>query len=800
MLLNNLKIAFRIFTRHRLYGIINVACLSVASAFCLFAAIYVRDEFSYDKFHANGDDIYALYRMDFKADNVNPEPGLFDTSPIEGVTKSLSNSLPFITLLSEGIPELESLITSEYNSTQIQKDGKNLSEGVRYVGETFFTTFSFDFIHGDAFTALSDPSKVVITEEVAIRYFGQTEVLGKAFRIGTTEPKEYLISGVIRKPENSSISLNIVLRSEQSANYKQHKDNWGYSSTVAFLHLKEGTDPSLVEEKVNSIYKERFQDRINGQRKALSLSDDNPVVQYGLKNIEDLYLDPSLRFGKSSSPLYSYVLIGVALMITLIACLNYSAINISLINTRLAEVTIRKVVGSSKRQLVAQFFTETFLVALIAMLVGYSLMQLLLPLFSDLTSKVIVFSLADHMIFLAGAVVAALFLGMLAGAYPALLLAGIKLSQGLKGRSTYRIKPRLIQTMVVFQFMLGIFFIAMSSTMRQQLKYINSKDLGFDKEQVAYISNAWGITPKLKQVFNTEPSIINSVGAGGIFDSGKSLSTIVSREIEYRVNNILVDYDFFKTMGVSFVSGRAFDPALSREAEAQKFIVNERLYDIVKEDTLFNSLTDNVIGIVKDFHFESLNQQIEPMMFSLMDPNYLSVMYVKLRANGIEEGLAAMKRGWDEVAPEREFDYKFLDKYLEANYKDSQRWGKIIDISAIIAVIIACSGLFGLTGIHVMNRTKEIGIRKVLGANLGSLLFLLNKQTLLLILLASALSFPAWTYFSNQWLESYAYHVSLGAWVFILSGIACLLIVLLTVSFHGFRTSRINPAQLLRDE
>lgn len=799
MLLNNLKIALRIFTRYKLYGIINMAGLSVAVAFCLLAGLYVKDEFSYDKFHEKGDRIYTMYRMDFKSDDLETEAGFFDVSPRTNVTKGISQFMPLTTLLEERVPEIETLVRSQYNGTVVAKEGRITSEAARYVDKAFFEVFSFDFVYGNPETALSELKSMVVTEEVAIKYFGTTDVLGETLYLGSEEAEGYLISGVIKKPQNSSISLNIVLRFENSFSYQERKDSWVYQSTAVFLLLKEGADRATVEEKIRDIYVERFEERIEGQREMLKLSEANPVVAFGLQNIEDLYLDPTIRFGKSSSPLYSYILIAVGLIILCIACINYASINISLSGARSSEMAIRKVIGSSRGQLTSQFYTESFVVTLAAVLLGYSLMQVCLPLFADVSDKNVVLQPLDHMIILVVCIAAAFVISLLVGVYPARILSKINLVKNLKGNSTHKIKPGLIKGMVVFQFVLCIFFVALGVTMHKQLTYINEKDLGFDKEQVAYIDNAWGTTEQLKQALASEPSIVSSVGLGGIFGAGRSLSSLMSKGVEYEVNNVFSDYDFFETMGVEFISGRGFDPERSRDSEKKLRVVNETLYNIIKTDTLYASMLNDVIGVVKDFHFESLNEEIAPMQFMLREPEFLSMVYVKLNANLVKEGIEAMERSWNSLESGREFEYGFLDDYLNANYKDSVRWGKIIDISAFIAIVIACSGLFGLTGVNIMNRTKELGIRKVLGANHWSLLTLLNKQTIWLILMASAISLPAWLYFTEQWFANYAYHASIGADIFLKAGGICLVIVFLTISFHSLKASRINPVKLLRD-
>ncbi len=799
MLYNHLKIAWRVFSKRKLYGVINITGLSVAMAFCLLVSLYVRDEFGYDKFHEKGDRLYLLHDVNFKTDDLNTEPGILDVSPNPNVEKGISQSLPLVELFANRIPEVEQIIRSEANGRSIEKDGKMIYERVRYTDQAFFDAFTFEFVDGNKETALAQLNSIVITEEVAMKYFGRLKVMGETLKIGDTP---YEISGVIKKPRRSSVSVNILFRYEQSYVYKEFRDSWGYSATTVFMLLKEGINPKTVEAKAEAIYKERFAENIENTRIRLSLSEDNPVVTYGLANIQDLYLNPSIRFGKSSSKLYSYILISVAVIMMLIASINYTAISISLSSARSSEVALRKVMGSSRKQLVSQFYTESILMGLAAVGVGFSLMQITIPLFEDLTAKTFNLTVSEQLMSLALGFGLTLILSSLAGAYPAQLMSRVRIVQGIKSQSSHKINPRLIRGMVVFQFTLCIFFIGMGLGMHKQFRYINSMDLGFSKEQVVYLENSWGITDKLKQELSKEPSIVSSVGAGGIFGSGRSLSRITANGVEHSMQRISVDYGFFETMKIDFVSGRAFDPERNRELEAKSLIVNETYYNLIKSDSSMASAawTENIIGVVKDFHYESLNREIGPIQFALAEPNYISVMYARLQADNIEEGMAAMERAWNTIAPDQIMELHFLDDFLASLYKDSQRWARIIDIAALLAVLIACSGLFGLTGINVMNRTKEIGIRKVLGADFSSIILLLNKQNIWLILISMGVALPAWYYFVNQWIEGFAYHTSVGPELFALAGGLCFIIVIVTVSFHSLRTSRINPATLLRTE
>jgi len=798
MFLNNLKIALRIFFKTKLYGVINIVGLSIAIAFCLLTFLFINDEYSYDRFHENGDRIFALYKTDFKSDNVKNRPSPLDVSSNPDLVKSPSHSLSMLKLVEDRMPEIESLVRFGGWTTTIKKEGKSHSEVMRYVDQSLFDVFSFELIHGNKETALNELKNVVITEELALKYFGKSNVIGKILNLGTAKIEAYEITAIVKKPRHSSIEVNIFLPFENYYVYKSYRqDSWGYMATQAFLYLKEGVDKQEVAKKISNLYQERFVEEINKKRIELGLSEDNPVTQFDLINIQNLYLNPSLGTVKGSTPLYSFILGTVALLILVIAALNYVAISVSSANARSKEVIIRKVVGASRNQLKRQFYTESFLITLLSLIIGYTLMQLLLPMFNELSGKSIILTAQIQSAILLFGLMLWMLFAIMIGGYPAQILSRFKIANGLKGHATYKIKPWLIKGMVVFQFTICVFFISMGLTMNKQFQYMNDKDLGFDKDQVVIV-DAKGVAEILTQKLTLEPSVSNVSKSIG-FPTSVDLK-VVFNGIEYRISSTAVGYDFFKTLGIEFVSGRPFDIQRDREFEKTKRVVNESYYKLISEDTLRNSHKDWVIGVVKDFHFESLNNKIRPMEFSLSDLKNFSKMIIKLRANNIREGLDVIESAWNEVAPDQIMGLIFLDDQLANNYKDSKKWGSIIDISAIIAMLIACSGLFGLTAINAMNQSKEIGIRKVLGANLSSLIILLNRPTLWLILLAQVIAIPLSYYFMEQWLNGFAYHTTIEYEQFLYSASICMFIVVLTVLYHSFKTSNISPKHLLRDD
>jgi putative ABC transport system permease protein len=802
MLRNHVKMSIRNLSKRKLYSIINFVGLSLAMMITLLVYLFVKDELSYDRFHVKGDQLQLLYQIDYKQDNPILEPGLLKYGVNLGVQKTTSHNLPLLKMLSEKIPEIKDIIRIENNYGNIKIDGVVFNESINYVDQVFFEAFTYSFIQGQSKSALSNINDAVITEEIAIKYFGRTNVIGETITLEGENPRPFIVTGVLAMSQNTVLPLGIVVPIENSYYFNNFQENWHYNAISCFLLLENADQASVVSQKVSEIYKERFPDAISQRREALKLSENNPVVDYGLKPISDLYFDTSIDFIKSSSPLYSIILVGIAALILLIACINYLSISVSSSGGRQLEVAVRKVMGANRSHLNAQFYIEALLISVFSVLGGFTLMQFCLPKFNQLAGKSIELSLFDVFQIILFSLIFAILLAFLAGFYPAQVLSRFKVMNGLKGNSTYKIKPVLIRSMVVFQFVLCLFFISMSLTMRKQFQYISNKDLGFDKEHIVYVDDVWGKADLFGQALANEPSIDSYSAASGLFaGGGRSYANMTITSTEHRITRVRVGYGFFETMGIPILEGNSFDKDFTFEEQKGKGILNISLYNLLKQDSLqFNEWMKDTKGIAQDFHFESLQKSIGPIIFNLVDKTELSTLYVRLHPSKIEAGLAAIHSVIDQVAPNDQLEVKFLDSYLDSRYKDGQKWKEIINVASVLGVVIACIGLFGLTGINMANRTKEIGIRKVLGAGFSDILILLNRQTIWLIVLSTVLSLPISYYTIDRWLSGFAYRASITADIFLLSTLICFLVVVITVSFHSVKSTFSNPVDSLRHQ
>ncbi|MBO3697147.1 ABC transporter permease [Roseivirga sp. E12] len=802
MFRNYFRTAFRIHVKNKLYSFINFIGLSIALMLCFLVYLFVQDEFSYDNFHKNGDNLFLFHSVSYKVDNPKLEAGFWDTEPLAGIQRESTTNLPFLKLIESSIPEIESITRIEYQSLTTIRDGEESGEMVHYVDRNFFDNFSYPFLKGDSEVALETISDVVITKEFAIKHFGSIEVLGQDLIVLGDPNKIYKVKGVIELPHNTMLDLNIIAPVENSYYYKNHQDDWNYYAISAFFKLKDNAHVDDINSKIRNIFLDQKDERyLSLSRQNLKLAEDNPIIEFDLKNVSEVYLDPTLSYNKSSSPLYSYILIAISLVILIIASINYLSISIASSAGRRVEIAIRKVVGANIPQLKIQFYLEALTLTLLAVIGGFTLMQTFLPTFNEMAGKSLLPTIEENILLLTYGLFFGLFISFVAGGYPAQILARFKVLSGLKGQSTSRVSPGLIKGMMIFQFTLCLVFISFSIVMQKQFKYINDKDLGFDKEQMAIVGGLWGQAELVKQELSKYASVKEAGTSSGIFTGGGSFGTMVVDGIEHRIRRVRVGEEFMRTLDITFIDKEGFPAPERHELEEGKDYVNETYFNLIVSDSArFRLYKDRIAGVVKDFHFESLQTAIYPISFRLAKPEVLSTLFVKLEAGMTSEGVESIKEAYENITGEPLKEVRFMDAYLASRYKDSQRWQRIIDASTTLGILIASIGLFGMTGINLANRMKEISIRKVLGADFNQIALLLNRQTLLLILVAALISVPISYQLTTQWLEAFAYHVNVSIEIFIFSVLVLFGISLLTVLFHSIKSVKTNPAEILRSE
>ncbi len=781
MLRNYLTIAFRNLLRNKVFSAINIFGLAIGMAICLLIFLWVNDELSYDRFHANNRDLYRVMETQFyegKTENYENTPGLLAEA------------------LKKDMPEIKHAVTMMWNIIPAFRTEQKLAkETGGYASADFFKMYSFPLLKGDPKTVLSSPRQIVISRKLTEKYFGSTDVLGKIVTVGKKEV--YQIAGVFEDvPLKSSLQFDFVIPMEKLAKEEDWLRTWNNNGPLTHVQLR----PDADVEKVNRKLKNYLATKQKGMTTELFLQ------PYGEQYLYNRFVN-----GKPMGGRIEYVRLFsiVAVFVLLIACVNFMNLSTARFSRRAKEVGIRKVLGSGWWRLVALFMGEAFLMVFLAIIVALLLTQMLVPFFNDLTQKnlVIPFRKLSFWFFML------LFVGftsLFAGSYPALFLSSLKTLPVLK--NTLKIKPGAVlfrKSLVVFQFSLSVILMVATLIVYGQVRYLQTKSLGFDRENVVVIYN----TGKQYQAFKTELSRLPGIkDVSGSRESppniGSSTSGIGWEGKNARADVLFylsgVSYDFLKTLRIPLVAGRDFSPDFA--ADSSSVVINQKAAEAMgmkdpvgKVITLGNQKV-RIIGVTQDFHLRSLHYAIEPLILFLDRVPDWGPALIRTQPGQTRQALASIGKAFRKVMPQIPFEFQFMDDSFARLYRSETLVGKLAGIFASLAVFISCLGLFGLAAFTAEARTKEIGIRKVLGASVNNIVALLSKDFLKLVLIAFAIAVPIAWYFMYQWLQDFAYRIEFSWWVFALAGMIALLIALLTVSFQAVRAALTNPVKSLRSE
>lgn len=818
MLRNYLKIAIRNLRKQKLYALINIFGLALGIACCVLIYLFVRHELSYDRFHDDAERIFRVnhVRYESAAAPLKPRPFL-DTRAPEGVNKSANLPLHLGPTLKQRYPEVERFVRLDESRALLRNGTVVLQEPVLYTDPAFLEMLSFDLLQGDAGTALAEKQSVVVTPEVARKYFGEAPALGQTLHIKIRrEERPFTVTGVVEAPPtNSSLQFQVLLPIENKPFYQHHIERWNSFNTILFLKLAPGSDRQEVEQKLQAFVAERYGELMAKHRLNYNLPDAMSSMAFTLTPLTGIHLDASVPWTGASNPLYSYILSGIAGLILLIACINYITLALTRASGRAREVGIRKVAGAQRRQVAWQFWGETQLLALVSLVAGVGLAELFLPAFNRLSGKALTLDYFLDAGFLLALLALASVTGLLAGSYPALILARFHPVQVLKTQANFKIKPRFTRALLVLQYGLSVFLIISSLIMYQQLAFVSEKNLGYDKEQVVIVPTHTGwseagtrLMQRFREQAQSHPGVVAVTGMSPAFTKGWNVYGFEVHGENKEAFIYAVDVQFVEALGIGLVAGRNFSAQHPTDI-TDAIVVNEALArEMGWQNPIGRRLPwkgetepSRVIGVVQDFHFLSLEQSIAPLILH-MDPAQGGIgnVVVKLRPGRIGETLADLQEIWNEVAPATPFDYWFLDEAVARQYEAYTRWLQIMGYATGFAIMIACLGLFGLAGLTAVNKTKEIGIRKVLGAGAGQIVVLLNKDIVKLILLSLLLAAPLSWYLMERWLADFAYRIAIGPGVFVISGLVALTIALLTVSVHAIRAALANPVEALRYE
>ena len=801
MLKNYLKIAFRNIARQKGYAFINVLGLALGIGCCLLIMLWVMDELSYDRFHENAGQIYRIEQDQFYSErtfHVNVTP------------------YPMAQGCKDEIPEIKYATPLPSPGTLLCRYGEKafFEQNVLAVQPDFLAMFSFAMIRGERDNALQQPHSLLITREIARKYFGEEDPLGKVLTVNNQY--EFTVEGVLENvPSNSTIQFDMLLP------YGFLKDlefgsleSWGSNSIVSLVQLHENTDVAAVNAKITELRFRRVEAVYQDDPEGLERFQKRRKTAFMLMPLTDIHLHSYFGYTQSMGRiLYVYVFSIIALFILLIACINFMNLSTARSVKRAKEVGLRKVVGAARRQLVLQFFGESVLLALLGMALAFLLVALVLPEFGALAGKD--FSIRDlyQLRFLIGMLSVTLLTGIVAGSYPALFLSSVRPVQVLKGTLTSGRKGSAFRkVLVVLQFTLSIMLIIGTIVIFYQVNFMQSKALGYDKAHLLYIPLRGDTAEKfdlLKQELLNEPRVLQVTGSGHTpshIGSNTSGFDWPGKDPDYSIliSVNAVGFDYVETMKIDMLEGRSFSPEFPSDT-ANAYMVNEEMVRVMGMESALNQRLSygdedgTIIGVMKNYHFQPVDRKIEPLAL-YVNPKRLNYMVIRLQAGDIPAAIEAVESTWQRVIPAYPFDYHFVDQDIDEMYRGWKDMGTLLNYFTILAILIASLGLFGLASFTAEQRTREIGVRKVLGASVGQLVLLISREFAKWVVLANLIAWPIAYYVMNNWLQGFDYRISLSWWIFVASGILALVIALLTVSYQSIRAALANPVDALKYE
>ncbi|GAB3263949.1 ABC transporter permease [Larkinella harenae] len=805
MLQNYFKIAWRNLWRKKGFSAINIVGLAIGLATCLLIVLFVQHELSYDRYHANADRIYRMTlhgRMGGKEINMAYAPS------------------PAGPAIQHDYPGVEAFTRLEEQGTFVIKQGKESfkEEGVVFTDSSFFTVFSIPLLKGNRTTVLTEPNTVVLTESTARKYFGNQDPIGKSLTMGTMGL--FRVTGVCQDvPSNTHFHYDFFgsFRSLRSG------EKWLSSGANTYFLLRKDYPIEQLAAQTPQIIRKYIGPEI---QEFLGMSYDEYLRKgdrfgFQFQPITDLHLGSAWEgeLEPNSDRKYVYIFSAIAVFILLLACINFMNLSTAGSANRAKEVGIRKALGSVQQQLMAQFLSESMLITFLALLVAFGLVAAVLPTFNQLANKEFELGTLLNARMIAYTLAGCLLVGLLAGSYPAFFLASFRPVSVLKGRLQAGMRSGWLRNaLVTIQFVVSIGMIIGTLVVYQQLRFIQNKKVGFDKEQVLILHDTYVLGDKLnafrnelaKQTQIVNASLAGYVPAGNSNNGvdGFSDANAPAEATPFRLRTYRIDEDYLKTLGIGLAQGRNFSRAfatdsaavLVNEAAVRQFgwknPIGQRLVN-VGNGSPGDRRTYTVVGVTKDFHFESLHQHIAPLIMKYGGDNYQ--LALRIRTDDLPALLKKLEHSW-KVETDSPFSYSFLNERFNKMYQSEQRIGELFGIFAGLAVIIACLGLFGLAAFTTLQRTKEIGVRKVLGASVTSIVALLSKDFIRLVGIAILIATPLGWYAMNQWLADFAYRVELSWWVFALAGLVAVLVALLTVSYQSIKAALVNPVRSLRSE
>jgi len=794
MFVNYLKIAFRNIKKHKGFSFINVAGLAIGMACSIFIFMYVLDDLSYDKFHKKARQIHRLVEVEKYSSPI--KQGLL--GPI--LQRELLEVINYTRIYANKVWGRNTLVG--------YKDNHFFSDGFFLVDPSFFGIFSFPFIKGDSKTALSDLKNVVLTNKMAKKMFGDEDPMGKV--ITRDNDMEFVVTGVLEDiPHNSHMFFDFLIPIE---NYKIIRNSptgmstWGNSAFLTYLLVQKDVNKEELDKKIADVI------AIKGPQ--------NRTIKIKLQALADIHLRSHFldELEINSDIRYVYIFSAIALLIMLVAGMNYMNLSTACSLNRAREVGMRKVVGAKRKQLILQFLGEAIFMSVFALIIAILLVTIFIPMFNNLSGKEIQFNPISNLATILALFLLSLFIGVLAGSFPAFFLSAFHPIYVITGKikSKKDTTSLIRKSLVVSQFAISIGLIICTGIIKDQMNYIRNINMGFNKEQVVVFPTnrnpeAIKNVNTVMESFKTNPNVLNVASSSqtpGIRPFYRVLQFIPEdKEREFSIANLWTNQEFVKTYQLEFVAGRDFSKERSTDATSS-FILNETAVTMggwcspenaIGQQVRCDNKNGEIIGVVKDFHFLSLHNAIEPMIMHYDESRFYSIS-ARMNTDNISSTLSSLKSDWKKILPNVPCNYFFVDDYYDRQYRADQKVGSFLQTFTFLAIFISCLGLFGLASFSAEQRTKEVGIRKVLGASVTGIFTMLSKDFTKLVLLANLISWPLAYWVMNSWLQNFAYKTNIGFLTFIFSAILALAIALLTVSYQSIKAAIANPVDSLKYE
>jgi putative ABC transport system permease protein len=798
MLRNYFVIAWRNIRKHKLYSTVNIIGLSIGITSCILIGLYIWSELQYDKFNSKADRI-ARVTMEYNMSGT--------------VQKAAVTGTKVGPQLMRTFPQIEAYART-YKSPRVIANGSKVfdEKNVLYADADFFRIFSFHMLQGNATTALDAPYKIVLTESTARKYFGEVNPIGKTLRIN--DARDYEVTGITKDvPLQSQIQYDMVV-SFTSLNASKSEEWWS-ANYITYLLQKPAARLTDLQQQITQYMKKVTKDELKAT--------GNDYLTFRLEPLLKVHLHSALPgLEPNGNIIYIYVMGIIALLIALIACVNYTNLATAQAAGRSTEIGIRKVLGAQKKALFSQFIGEAFILTIISLVIAFAAASALMPLLNTITGKDFTTAMLWQPFFLGSLVLFGIGISLLAGAYPAFVLSNTGLVKILKANLQVSSSGRQLKKyLIVLQFVISVFLIIATIVVLKQMHYIRNKNLGYDREQVVVLP----VDGKVKNNYdNLKKALAAHPGVQSITGAYEDPTNIEwgdgirahngTAEKEISVNAIPVDLDFIRTMGMQIIAGTDFvnsdfslqDTSNDYRNYRSSFILNEKAANELGwtaseaiGKTVSRGSPGEIKAVVKNFHFTSLHNPIGPLVLFL-DTTQVHQLFVKINGQNIQGTLQALERIWKERVPHRPFNYHFLDEDFNTLYTAEERTGKLFSLFSGLAVILACLGLFALTAYTTIQRTKEIGIRKVLGAGIDDITILISKDFMKLVGIAILIASPLGWMAGKRWLQDFAYQTQLNAWIFVAAGIIAVLIALITVSIHAIKAALANPVKSLRTE